>query len=409
MPEKGLKLSICIPTFERADFLNYLLSNLSKNIHILEFNYEIVISDNASSDLTEDIVKKYSSKLPIRYFKQIKKLSVIQNYDFVLKQAIGEFSIYVADDDLLDLSVLNSSIFELSLMPDVGAYYAPWKIGNIDDENPTQFFSIPNGLSFKRGSFSIFLEAILKHHIFPEIGIFRTELLNKLSPVTRPKIAFDFFTIAKEWLSCSDIYIANQCFYFSLVDHPVGKRSQEGIEQVEFMWDSYRGGLEALLGSVSQQLAQHQSEIYRKAINQFIAIRMSVAIKIRLFKKRDRIETYLLACRLRGLGFEQLLPLPFNQICVAAALSYIIENAGNLKNFEQLILLGNFHKRVPDYIKSEFGIANIKIFNDLNKSFKNSVVLYRSNFFENDEMHNKKDESNNLYFSETFLLKVKFI
>lgn len=409
MPENGLKLSICIPTFERADFLNYLLLNLSTNIHILEFDYEIVISDNASSDLTEDVVKKYSSKLPIRYFKQIKKLSVIQNYDFVLKQAIGEFSIYVADDDLLDLSVLNSSIFELSLMPDVGAYYAPWKIGNIDDEKPTQFFSIPNGLSFKRGSFSIFLEAILKHHIFPEIGIFRTELLKKLSPVTRPKIAFDFFTIAKEWLSCSDVYITNQCFYFSLVDHPVGKRSQEGIEQVEFMWDSYRGGLEALLGSASQQLAQHQSQIYRQAINQFIAIRMSVAIKIRMFKKRDRIETYLLACRLRGLGFEQLLPLPFNQICVAAALSYILEHAGKLEKFEQLVLLGNFDNSIPDYIKSEFGIANIKIINNLNKSFRNSVVLYGHDFFENDNMHNKKDESNNLYFSERFLLKVKFV
>ena len=122
------------------------------------------------------------------------------------------------------------------------------------------------------------------------------------------------------------------------------------------LWDSYRGGLEALLGSASQQLAQHQPQIYRQAINQFIAIRMSVAIKIRMFKKRDRIETYLLACRLRGLGFEQLLPLPFNQICVAAALSYVLEHMSKLEKFEQLVLLGNFDNSIPDYIKSEFGI-----------------------------------------------------
>ena len=292
MSAQSLKLSICIPTFERAIFLDYLLKNIDEESYKLEFPFEIIISDNASNDDTSKIVEKWKSKLKLKYFRQKTNIGAVQNYNFVINQASGEFSLYLADDDILDFSSLNSCIFEFSEMPNVGAYYAPWKIGDPEGNTFTQFFSIQTGMYFQKGDYPKFLELVLKNHIFPEIGIFRTQILKSLSPIIRLDIAFNFFTIAAEWLSHSDVYMSNQCFYLSISKHPAGERTQAGFEQVEFMWDSYRGGLELFLGHFVKNISADVAARYREGINQFIAIRMSVAIRVRLINKRDRIEIW---------------------------------------------------------------------------------------------------------------------
>ena len=48
MDEKLIDLSICIPTFNRAPFLDCLLENIYADRVDFEFTFEVVISDNAS-------------------------------------------------------------------------------------------------------------------------------------------------------------------------------------------------------------------------------------------------------------------------------------------------------------------------------------------------------------------------
>lgn len=68
----SLLLSVCIPTFERADLLRKTLSHLT-NLPIFRSSneWEIVISDNASQDTTESVAKKFANQHPqrIRYFR----------------------------------------------------------------------------------------------------------------------------------------------------------------------------------------------------------------------------------------------------------------------------------------------------------------------------------------------------
>jgi Glycosyltransferases involved in cell wall biogenesis len=62
-------LSICIPTYNRANILDEALDNLICKIN--KYNFEIIISDNASTDNTPEIVKKHKEKNPnIIYFRQ---------------------------------------------------------------------------------------------------------------------------------------------------------------------------------------------------------------------------------------------------------------------------------------------------------------------------------------------------
>jgi len=60
MPEKIL--SVCIPTYNRADILDKTLSGLVSEPSFQSGKIEICISDNASTDNSETIVKNYTKK-----------------------------------------------------------------------------------------------------------------------------------------------------------------------------------------------------------------------------------------------------------------------------------------------------------------------------------------------------------
>ena len=54
-------LSICIPTYNRASYLEGAIQNIITD-NAFGDEVEIIISDNASTDNTEEIAKKYTQK-----------------------------------------------------------------------------------------------------------------------------------------------------------------------------------------------------------------------------------------------------------------------------------------------------------------------------------------------------------
>lgn len=77
-------LSITIPTYNRADFLNYSLE-----VHVplaREHAVQIYISDNASTDTTKKIVEKWQKEYPlIHYFCNETNLGPDKNFELALK------------------------------------------------------------------------------------------------------------------------------------------------------------------------------------------------------------------------------------------------------------------------------------------------------------------------------------
>lgn len=87
-------LSICIPTYNRACALWRTLNSITTQKGFLFTDMiEIVISDNCSTDATEEVceefVKKYPSK--VRYIKRDMFVSGDENFIFVVRQAKGKF------------------------------------------------------------------------------------------------------------------------------------------------------------------------------------------------------------------------------------------------------------------------------------------------------------------------------
>lgn len=99
----NILLSICIPTFNRASqlekTLNGIISDLDKGI--VE-QVEIIISDNASTDNTEDIVKSFQEiNKNVVYSQNNKNLGYDRNVDRVLSLSGGKFCWTLSDDDFI--------------------------------------------------------------------------------------------------------------------------------------------------------------------------------------------------------------------------------------------------------------------------------------------------------------------
>ena len=87
-------LSICIPTYNRSSYLEDTLSVFTQEKIFLETDdIEIVISDNCSTDETENVCHKFIKKFPskITYFKQKENIRD-KNFAAVLNMAKGNFA-----------------------------------------------------------------------------------------------------------------------------------------------------------------------------------------------------------------------------------------------------------------------------------------------------------------------------
>ena len=95
----SIKLSICIPTYNRAAFLGEALDSV---IRQATDEVEIVVSDNASTDNTEALVREYQARFPrIRYHKNPENLGADRNFLKVVELGEGEYCWLLGSDDAL--------------------------------------------------------------------------------------------------------------------------------------------------------------------------------------------------------------------------------------------------------------------------------------------------------------------
>jgi glycosyltransferase involved in cell wall biosynthesis len=93
-----LQVSIGMPVFNGEKFIREALDSLLAQTFT---DFELIISDNASTDGTEAICREYAATdARIRYVRQVKNLGAIANFKFVLDEAVGEYFMWAAADDV---------------------------------------------------------------------------------------------------------------------------------------------------------------------------------------------------------------------------------------------------------------------------------------------------------------------
>lgn len=95
------KISVCIITCNQVKYIGECLESI---IHQKgDFDLEIIIGDDMSSDGTTEIVKEYAEKYPnlIKPLLHAPKIGGTENYFAVHRAATGEFIVHCDGDDLL--------------------------------------------------------------------------------------------------------------------------------------------------------------------------------------------------------------------------------------------------------------------------------------------------------------------
>ncbi len=92
-------LSIGLPVYNGESFLRETLDSILSQTYK---NFELIISDNCSTDSTRDICEKYAGKdSRIRYIRQPHNIGALNNFLFVLNVASGYFFMWNAADDVI--------------------------------------------------------------------------------------------------------------------------------------------------------------------------------------------------------------------------------------------------------------------------------------------------------------------
>jgi abequosyltransferase len=93
------KLSICIATYNRAEFI---IETLDTILPQMRFGVELVVVDGASPDRTREVLTAYCANHPeVRYIREIANSGVDADYDKAVGYARGEYCFLMTDDDLI--------------------------------------------------------------------------------------------------------------------------------------------------------------------------------------------------------------------------------------------------------------------------------------------------------------------
>ena len=102
---KKFKLTICIPTFNRASKLDFLLQNMAKIESSILNEIEVKIYDNNSDDNTQNVVYNYINVFNLKYKKQVRNIGGIRNVLDIIQDCSGQYVWVIGDDDYIIIPV----------------------------------------------------------------------------------------------------------------------------------------------------------------------------------------------------------------------------------------------------------------------------------------------------------------
>ena len=111
------RLGIGLPVYNGATYLAEAIEALLGQTYE---DFELIISDNASTDATEDICRQYAAEDPrIRYIRQPRNIGGLLNHNVVFEYCRSELFKWAADDDLYGRDLVERCVAALDEHPDV--------------------------------------------------------------------------------------------------------------------------------------------------------------------------------------------------------------------------------------------------------------------------------------------------
>jgi hypothetical protein len=117
MPHHPPKVSIGMPVYNGASYLEEALQSVLAQSYE---DFDVVISDNASTDTTEEICRTYAGKDErIRYFRLRQNYGMISNFNNVYRLSTGQYFKWAASDDVCGRDYLLNAVQALEEDPSI--------------------------------------------------------------------------------------------------------------------------------------------------------------------------------------------------------------------------------------------------------------------------------------------------
>lgn len=134
-------LTMAIPTYNRAKYLKRALLSIAEQC---DNRLEILVSDNASSDETEEIVHEMKKYMPIKYIKNKENIGSDMNFLQCLREATGKYTVLLGDDDLIIDGKMDIILNFLESNDDLSLVFLnhTYFTGEYDKNNPGRLYNI---------------------------------------------------------------------------------------------------------------------------------------------------------------------------------------------------------------------------------------------------------------------------
>ena len=133
-----MKLTACITTFNRPDFLEESLKSLIKQTNK---NFEILILDNGSDSVTEKIINNFQKDQNNIFYKRHNPMPISEQRNFALSLVQTKYLGFLDDDDIWDNSKVQEFFNFLKEInqKDIALWYSGFKF--FKDVNKERIFS----------------------------------------------------------------------------------------------------------------------------------------------------------------------------------------------------------------------------------------------------------------------------
>ena len=124
------KVSVLVPVYNCAKFLPKTLESILAQDYE---NFEVVVTDNCSTDGSGKIARDYAKKdSRVRVVGHEENIGYVKNLNSGLREAVGDYIAFLHADDLWQPNFLSSSIELFGKNPDAGMCFCRYE--NIDSE-----------------------------------------------------------------------------------------------------------------------------------------------------------------------------------------------------------------------------------------------------------------------------------
>jgi len=115
------RFAICIPVYNGAAFVGQALESIALQCHD---DFEVIVSDNASTDATPEILASWSDRLPMRIVRRRRTMPMRDHFNALLDEVDSDaYMLLCHDDYLASPDAIAKAQAALDAHPDISAVY----------------------------------------------------------------------------------------------------------------------------------------------------------------------------------------------------------------------------------------------------------------------------------------------